>query len=187
MIRTAKQKMEDKLAFENNGNSKPFFAYLKSQLKSKVPVGPLKNSNGEQVADKKGMADLLNSYFSSVFSDEDENNIPAAPSTTEAVFENVVLTEEKIKEKIMKQKSSSALGPDGIGAMVLQQLKDQVAPALSMIFRKSLDTGEVPEDWRRAHVTPIFKKGSKAEPGNYRPVSLTTISCKVFETIIRPG
>jgi Reverse transcriptase (RNA-dependent DNA polymerase) len=131
------------------------------------------------------MAHLLNSYFSSVFTDEDTNNIPNAPPTTDAVLENLELTEAKIKEKIMKQKSSAAPGPDGIGAMVLQQLKDQVAPALLKIYRKTLDTGEVPADWRRANVTPIYKKGSKAEPGNYRPVSLTTISCKVFETILR--
>jgi Reverse transcriptase (RNA-dependent DNA polymerase) len=131
------------------------------------------------------MANLLNGYFSSVFTDEDESNIPAAATRTEAVLENVELSEVKIKEKIMKLKSLSAPGPDGIGAMLLQQLKDQVAPALLKIFRKALDTGEVPSDWKRANVTPIFKKGSKAEPGNYHPVSLTTISCKVLETLIR--
>jgi Reverse transcriptase (RNA-dependent DNA polymerase)/Endonuclease-reverse transcriptase len=185
MIRTAKKKMEDKLAFENNGNSKPFFSYLKSRLKNRVPVGPLKTIDGELVADKERMAHLLNSYFSSVFTDEDVNNVPNAPPTTDAVLENVELTETKIKDKIMKQKASAAPGPDGIGAMVLQQLKDQVAPALLKIYRKTLDTGEVPADWRRANVTPIYKKGSKAEPGNYRPVSLTSISCKVFETILR--
>jgi Reverse transcriptase (RNA-dependent DNA polymerase)/Endonuclease-reverse transcriptase len=185
LIRNAKRKMENKLAFENNGNSKPFFAYLKSKLKSRVPVGPLKDSNGRPVTDKEDMAKLLNGYFSTVFTDEDVNDIPDTAARTDSVLENVEITEEKVKTKIMKIKTSSAPGPDGIGAMILQQLKDQVAPALQQIFEKTLNTGEVPADWKRANVTPIFKKGSKAEPGNYRPVSLTTISCKILETIIR--
>jgi hypothetical protein len=48
-----------------------------------------------------------------------------------------------------------------------------------------MDTGGVPEDWKSANVTPIFKKGAKSEPGNYRPVSLTSICCKLLESILR--
>ena len=48
-----------------------------------------------------------------------------------------------------------------------------------------MDTGQVPSDWKVANVTPIYKKGSKAEAGNYRPVSLTSICCKMMESIIR--
>jgi hypothetical protein len=54
-----------------------------------------------------------------------------------------------------------------------------------MIFQRSMDTGGVPEDWKSANVTPIFKKGAKSEPGNYRPVSLTSICCKLLESILR--
>jgi hypothetical protein len=67
----------------------------------------------------------------------------------------------------------------------LQQLLEEVAPALKIIFSRSLEEGEVPMDWRTANVTPIFKKGVKADPGNYRPVSLTSVCCKVLESIIR--
>ena len=54
-----------------------------------------------------------------------------------------------------------------------------------LIFRESMKTREVPSDWKKANVTPIFKKGAKAEPGNYRPVSLTSVCCKLMETLIR--
>ena len=54
-----------------------------------------------------------------------------------------------------------------------------------MLFRMSLDTGIIPQEWKQAIVTPIFKKGSKVKPGNYRPVSLTSQCCKILERIIR--
>ena len=57
---------------------------------------------------------------------------------------------------------------------------------LSIIFFKSRETGDVPEDGRRASVVPIFKKGKKEEPGNYRPVSLTSIPGKILEQIVQP-
>ena len=54
-----------------------------------------------------------------------------------------------------------------------------------MIFRKSLDSGAVPRDWKTANVTPLFKKGSRHQVSNYRPVSLTSQICKVAESVLR--
>ena len=62
---------------------------------------------------------------------------------------------------------------------------NEIAHPLAIIFRKSLDEGEVPKGWKVAEVTAIFKKGSVANAGNYRPVSLTSIVCKIMESIIR--
>ena len=65
-----------------------------------------------------------------------------------------------------------------------RQCKHDIAPYLTIIFQKSLDTGKVPKDWRSANVTAIFKKGEKYQPSNYRPVSLTCICCKLQEHIL---
>ncbi len=78
-----------------------------------------------------------------------------------------------------------AAGPDGIGPRVLQELQQEMAPALAAVFTKSMEEGVVPADWRDANVTPIFKKGAKSSPSNYRPVSLTSVSCRVMESLIR--
>ena len=82
-------------------------------------------------------------------------------------------------------KAHSAAGPDGISPKLLQQCEDELAPVLAMIYRKSLNSGQVPKKWRTATVIPIFKKGKKSAAANYRPVSLTCVSCKVLESILK--
>ncbi len=56
---------------------------------------------------------------------------------------------------------------------------------LEMIFNMALETGRSPQDWKLADVTPISKKGTKGDPGNYRPISLTSVPCKVLESIVK--
>ena len=76
------------------------------------------------------------------------------------------------------------MSPDGMHPRVLRELADVIAEPLSMVFERSWRTGEVPEDWRKASVTPVFQKGEKEGPGNYRPVSLASIPGRVMEQLI---
>ena len=76
-------------------------------------------------------------------------------------------------------------GPDGIAPRVLKETKNEICKPLSIIFNKSLNSGKIPRDWKLANVTPIQKKGNKAQPCNYRPISLTSIVGKIMETIMR--
>jgi len=76
------------------------------------------------------------------------------------------------------------MGPDGMHPRVLRELEDVIAEPLSIIFERSWRSGEVPENWRKANATPVFKKGKKEDPGNYRPVSLTSIPGNVMEHLI---
>ena len=101
-----------------------------------------------------------------------------------ATMPDVVVDQEGVLKLLKDIKVNKAVGPDGIPNKALKLAADEIAPVITFIFQQSLDESYLPEDWRRADITPIFKKGSKAEPSNYRPVSLTTVLCKHLEHII---
>ncbi|KFP05358.1 hypothetical protein N300_10872, partial [Calypte anna] len=75
-------------------------------------------------------------------------------------------------------------GPDGIHPRVMRELAEELAKPLSIIYQQSWLTGDIPDDWKLANVTPIHKKGRKEDPGNYRPISLTSVPGRVMEQII---
>ncbi|KFQ39435.1 hypothetical protein N332_02818, partial [Mesitornis unicolor] len=77
-----------------------------------------------------------------------------------------------------------SMGPDGIPPRVLRELAEVLAKPLSIIYQQSWLTSELPVGWRLANVMPIYKKGWKEDPGNYRAVSLTSVPGKVMEQII---
>ena len=78
-----------------------------------------------------------------------------------------------------------SLGPHELHPRVLKELAEELPEPLSIIFLKSWEMGEVPDDWRIANVVHIYKKGKKKETGNYRPVSLTSIPGKILEQTIK--
>lgn len=75
-------------------------------------------------------------------------------------------------------------GSDDIPPRLLQATSDTISDPLCLLFRKSLNEGSLPEEWRTANVTPIYKKGDRHVLRNYRPVSLTCQFSKVLESVI---
>ena len=95
------------------------------------------------------------------------------------------MTEKDIIEAIGELKCNSACGPDGIPAILLKACADELAYPLQSLWKESQQIGIVPDYYKMANVTPIYKKGNKALASNYRPVSLTSHVVKVYERFIR--
>ena len=146
----------------------------------------LKDINGTSVNKDDDKARVLNNYFSSVFTVDTDHQ---APATNDRVFGTPLLTSqittEAVRKKLLKLEPNKSPGPDKHHPFILKQLAHHVDTPLKLIFSKSLEEGKLPPKWKEAHVTPIYKKGDKHNPSNYRPVSLTSVVCKVMEMVVR--
>ena len=188
-IRTAKWNFEKRLASggeKNRVTKRQFYAYVKQRTKYRPSIGPLKDRSGRVVQEERAMVDLFNEFFSSVFTREDVSIIPEPQQQNQRdMLSDVKITTKKVKEKIRKLRKGAAAGPDKIGSKLLHELIEEVSSPLATDMRKTLEDGAVPEDWRMANVKPIYKKGAKHSPGNYHPVSLTSVCCKMMESILK--
>ena len=184
LCKQAKKTFEKKLSTDQT-NTRKFFAYVNSRKSVKASVGPLVTEQGT-VSESKDMANVLNTYFASVFTDEDTNNMPEVTEAVVEPLETVIINERKILDKIDKLKNGSAPGPDGMAVIFLKKTRLISAKILKVIFEKSLDTGIVPSQWKTANITPIFKNsGSKSDSSKYRPVSLTCVGGKIMESLLK--
>jgi ribonucleases P/MRP protein subunit RPP40 len=188
--RSAKRNYEKKLAGDVKSNNKSFFAYVRSKQRTKDKVGPLKNNVGKVIEEDEETANLLNCYFSSVFTIEDCSNVPEPLKVFKGKMEEEGLTEIKITSELVENKLTflkvdKCPGLDGIHPKMLYELRKEIAGPLAKLYNTSLDSGIVPGDWKDAGVTPLFKKGKKSDAQNYRPVSMTSLICKIMESILK--
>ena len=94
------------------------------------------------------------------------------------------ITQDGVEKLLKNLNPNKASGPDEQSPKLLKELHKEIAPILTCIFKSSIETGIVPQDWRSATVAIFYKKGPKCKPSNYRPISLTCISPKLIEHIL---
>ena len=161
-------------------NPKEFFRYIREKKVLKSTIGPLQSVEGEIVTDEREMADILKDYFASVFTVEDNRNERPVPSQRQvaACLFSIDIKEDDVMRVIDKLKICKSPGPDKIYPRILREVKVAICKPLCAIFNLSLQLGKVVQKWKLANVTPLFKKGVKSNPSNYRPISLTSVACK---------
>ena len=125
----------------------------------------------------------MNNQFVSVFTNEN-SDIPQLPTNHYPVLQDIIFSTFGIKCILEKLDPSKSAGLDGIPIRVLKSCVTEISPILQVIFTQSLNEGRLPNDWLKANITPIHKKGDQSIPANYRPISLTSVCCKVMEHII---
>ncbi len=163
--------------------NKKFWSFIKSQKKDASNIASLRD-NGILTSDNKTKANILNGQFKSVFTAEPDLDLPNKGPSPFSSMPNFTVGANGIDKLLWKLNPHKASGPDNISARVLNECRQEISPILACIFNKSIQEGTVPDDWRHANVAPIFKKGEKYDPANYRPVSLTCICCKCLEHIL---
>ena len=152
------REFEKDLARNMKTNPKAFWRYCNTKLKTKPRIGDLVNSEGQPTHVDLEKADILNKYFASVFTREDLASMPTLDNKHEdPQLRDIIIDEEIVKKKLLKLNSTKSAGPDGFHPRVLAETAGSIAKPLS-IFRKSLDEGNLPMDWKVATVIPIHKK-----------------------------
>ena len=127
----------------------------------------------------------LNNFFVSVFTTEKPGHLPIIPVDNMEKLSDIFIAPDVIFKKLSNLKGHKAPGPDKIYPKMLKECALEVCVPLSIIFRKSLDEGIVCKNWKLANITPLFKKGDKNLVQNYRPISLTSVPCKILESLIK--
>jgi len=144
---------------------------------------PLKDSSGNLITEDQEKTELLNLQFQENFSQEDVSSIPFYNCSWPRMS-SIKVSEHGILHLLTGLNTSKAAGPDEIYPRILKEVASEIAPVLRCVFQTSLDSGTLPMDWRKAHICPIYKKGDKSATINYRPISLTSIICKLLEHIV---
>ena len=134
-------------------------------------------------------AEVPHAFFASVFNSKGSHSPDTQPPEQEDMDgeqkENPKIQGEMVSDLLYHIDTHNSMGSNGIHSRVLKELADVFTKPLSIIYQQSWLTGEVPDDWRLANVMTVYKKGQKEDPGNYRPVSLTSVPGKVMEQIIQ--
>lgn len=168
----------------DNKDSKPFWRYIKSKRQENVGIAPLKE-DGVLHTNAKEKAEILNRQFYSVFTQDNGEELPSMGQTNNIPpIRECTVRVEGILKLLSDINVNKASGPDEIPCRLLKLLAVDIAPILCQLFNQSLTAGTIPDDWKKAKVAPVFKKGSIHTPANYRPVSLTCVCCKLLEHVV---
>ena len=188
-IRRSKRKLEKRLGENIKSDRKGFFKYARSKMKVKESVGPIADEHGHLIKDEKQMTKVFSEFFKSVFTREDIANIPEPEQIYRGSEEDKIIdiniTVERVQKKLKTMNPTKAPGDDNINPAIITETTEQIAAQVTDVFRKSLDEGRIPEDWKTSNITPIHKKDSRSNVENYRGVHLTSQLCKSMEGLIK--
>ena len=170
----------------DNSEHQLFWNYVQSRRKGSNDLIVIKMDNGNVLTNEGDIAECMNEYFASVFTAENFDSFPSFDQVIKDKDLCFIHCSPKDVSKILSElKPRKSPGPDSIQPMILKKCTGTLASSLSDVFNASLASGMLPHNWKLADITPLHKKGAKNDRKNYRPVSLTSVVCKVCEMIVR--
>lgn len=187
--RRSRKATEKEIANDIKSNPKAFWSYVNSKTKSKSGIANLeyqRDGVSHLTSTDKEKTEVLSEFFTSVFTKEPEGQIPKLKNeASKYQIQKLTITEEIVGKKLKNLNPNKSPGMDEIHPRILKELAEILKAPLCDIYSKSLNEGKLPQQWKAANISAIFKKGKKKQPNNYRPVSLTSVPCKIMESIIR--
>jgi hypothetical protein len=183
LVQKYETKKERHVISDNNVGA--FYKFVNKKLTCKSGIGALYNQSGDLITSDKDRAGVLNEYFTSVCTKDNGLTCPMSSKVQENTFiDNITFSPTAVMNAIKKLKPNNASGPDGFPPLLFKKLSTSLAEPLSLLFTSFFSMGQVPQEWLRAIVTPVYKSGLASNVKNYRPISLTSVACKVMERII---
>ena len=183
---TSQIEYEKSLIERSKDNPKLLYSYIRHKKQFRSSIGPLRLNSGMISDDPKEMADCLLKTFCDIHA----ATIPANPvqhQRCEDTIEDINFGPADVYATLSKLDPNSAMGQDGLHPQLLKSCAASLTIPLYKIYLQSLKEKKLPMVWKSSVIIPIFKKGSRHDPMNYRPVSLTSVCCKNFERIIAKG
>ena len=174
---------EKSLILRSVENPKLFHAYIRGKKVGRPGVGPLTLPSGEISDNPTVMTECFASSFANIYN----RQAPAEPSPhqiCDSRLSTFMFSVDDVLRVLLNLDASSAMGSDSIHPCFLKSCSSVLCKPLYLIFNRSLMEGDIPLEWKKSLVVPIFKKGSRYDPLNYRPISLTSVSCKCMERLV---
>ena len=171
--------------FVDDKSNKKLWSYIKNRRQENVGISELKNKDNTLVNDPAKKANLIHEQFDSVFS----NPNPKITNTFDKEkrlpnMHTIKIDRKGLLKLLTNLDPNKANGPDSVPAKFLKTCAHEVVDIYVTLFQASLDQGIVPPDWKEGNIVPLYKKGDRALPENYRPITLTSISCKLLEHVV---
>jgi len=155
-----------------HSNQKRFWSYIKALRRENTNI-PVLNYNGSSHESSLERAEVLNQQFQSVFTKEPDSPLPDKGLSPHPTICDIDVSVEGVHNLLLNINPHKACGPDQIHGRVLKETADVIAPFLQTLFQSSLHSGVIPDDWRSANITPIFKQGDRQQPSETKGVRIT--------------
>ena len=160
-----------------------FYKFVNRRVSNRSEIGAVCGADGEPLSSDILIADAFNEYFASV-GVRSNNVIPDLGDCHVPKLTMVDVNDTVVLAAIKKLKSNLSAGPDGLPPLLFKCISHAIALPLTLMFQLMLSVAFVPPDWKKAVIRPVHKKGPTSIIGNYRPISLVCVPCKLLERVV---
>ena len=171
----------------NPNDNKIFWSTLNcfnSNFNKHSSLPPLITTDGTVHTDSKSKADLMASIFRMNSTLPDDNVQLPQIQVQYPNIKDITIKTKDVKSILDNLDINKSAGPDEIPPLVIKRCSPELAPIIAKLFRSIIHTSIFPDTWKQANIHPVPKKGNKSDPNNYRPIAITSILSKTFETLL---